>query len=260
MSALAQLHRRAEWGARPPKRPLVPFRAQVLGLSVHWSGTPVPRLPTPDLLRGVQDFHQGPQRNWRDIAYNLGIAEDGVWEARGLDFQNGAHDDDEPNERWIAAEVLIGKGQRLTPALLANITLARQMVVERHGPAAVGLAPHSRWTATECPGDEIRGLIAAGGIPLHITGPGPEEDDDMPFTKDELEDIVRSVVDPAKEAIVNEGREDARQVKLHVEKAVTVTVQATVAELVRRIPGAGTVDVDELVATVKASIADDLTN
>lgn len=185
---IANFHTRADWNARFSSRPLTPFApASVLGVVLHWNGPPISRTSNPrDVIRATQNFHMDV-RHWKDIAYNLAVDWNGeVWEGRGVAYQNGAHDSPTANQQYVAIELMTGEGQPITPLFIEGVQHAIQMTRTFH-PGARVIDPHSQWTRTACPGDEIRSLINRGAFepPRPTPAPTPPTPPVPPTTKED---------------------------------------------------------------------------
>lgn len=74
---------RSEWGARPPSRaPLV----DSLPWERVWLHHSVTRAGGAAVMRDIQNDHLG--RGWRDVAYNIAIGTDGIYEGIGIGHQH----------------------------------------------------------------------------------------------------------------------------------------------------------------------------
>ena len=80
---------RSEWGAKPPKTRQTVNWSQGGALWVHHTEGAEPGVRASfeaecKILRGIQDFHQGPQRGWSDIGYGYLVFPSGrIYEGRG---------------------------------------------------------------------------------------------------------------------------------------------------------------------------------
>lgn len=156
---------RSSWGAARPGRlsNLVP--SQVKGAAIHWVGNDPVHGPTPKVLQGIQRFHQRT-RGWADIAYNLGVDQDGnVWELRGVDKRSAANGTNPANAAYVAIIALIGRGQVPSAAMIRGIREAVSIVRQRF-PHAREVVTHSqaRCGTTECPGPYMTNLVRAGQL------------------------------------------------------------------------------------------------
>ena len=82
--ATPQINPRSTWAIdRPARGPLEEEEVRFLLVHHTASGNGHSVDEVPDLLRGIYDFHTGPERVWNDIAYNFLIdAGGGIWEGR----------------------------------------------------------------------------------------------------------------------------------------------------------------------------------
>lgn len=101
-------------------------------------------------------------RRWNDIAYNHVFCRHGyVFVGRGFGARSAANGTAPANDRYFAVCFLgnDSKGRDDVPRE-ARVMLAR-LVLEyrRRYPKARQVRPHSSFTATQCPGDELRGVI-----------------------------------------------------------------------------------------------------
>lgn len=140
----------------------LPFVGNIYGtfspkdsLTFHWNGPAVPEDADPlAILRADATFHIN--KGWGGISYHKAIWRDGtLYITRDMDAVLAACGNAVGNARSTHAQVMIGTGQSPTPqqwARMSELALA-QPTVHPHGPF---------WSATECPGDEIRAWIAEG--------------------------------------------------------------------------------------------------
>ncbi|MGH8951935.1 MAG: N-acetylmuramoyl-L-alanine amidase [Acidimicrobiia bacterium] len=82
--AAPDINPRSTWAIdRPARGPLEGEVVRFLLVHHTASGNGHTADEVPDLLRGIYDFHTGPERAWNDIAYNFLIdAGGGIWEGR----------------------------------------------------------------------------------------------------------------------------------------------------------------------------------
>jgi hypothetical protein len=168
---------RAQWGARPPA--WGPSRMNpAKGLFIHYNG-PDP-LPAPVVagnfdavcahLRGVQQFHQGPQRGWRDIGYSWCVSGDGtIFELLGWGVE-GAHTYGW-NSSAHAIYLPLGGNQAPTPAQVEGVKRVIAEATARYGPQFV--KGHQEANQTSCPGGPTMGLIRAGAFTPGQLAPRP---------------------------------------------------------------------------------------
>lgn len=147
----------------------LPFVGNVFGLfepkdslTFHWNGGPVPEDSDPMAVL-IGDANHHIAQGWGGISYHGAIWRDGtLYITRDASAILAACGNAVGNQRSRHVQVMIGLGQSPTVAQWWRMNeLAKgEASVHPHGPF---------WSATQCPGDEIRAWIAAGG----------EEEDDM---------------------------------------------------------------------------------
>lgn len=119
-------------------------------------GTLPPKLDALErrIAREIQAFHQGPSRNWLDIAYHrLILASGTVIECRPLGAQ-GAH---ARYANWTVGYCFVmGPGDRPTPEMLASFERQR----EKDGITKIAGHRQRPGNATSCPGDAL--ILALG--------------------------------------------------------------------------------------------------
>lgn len=167
---------RASWGARPASSVVTVDPARLLGVTVHWYGSPRAVSREADFeaqLRAVQRAHQLGE--FDDIAYNFVVSPWGViYEGRGFGRQTGANGTSFANQNYASVVVAIGKGDR--PSRAAQDAVARVIAGYRARGAGGRVVPHGYWTGSECPGPDMRAWIAAGG---YEAPSAPEEEEPM---------------------------------------------------------------------------------
>ena len=156
---------RRQWGARAPLgRP--PMRGSAIrGVAVHYTGMNADEQSSHSncagRVRAIQRFHMD-SNGWFDIAYNHVFCKHGVvFEGRGFGVRSAANGTAEGNDHYPAV-CFLGDDTRtrddLTPsgrrALVELIRLYR-----RKYPGARQVRPHSAFSQTACPGDELRRFI-----------------------------------------------------------------------------------------------------
>jgi hypothetical protein len=150
-------------------RTQLPFLGNIYGtfmpkdsLTFHWNGGPVPESADPvQFLKGDANFHIG--KGWGGISYHAAIWRDGtLYITRDEGAVLAACGNAVGNQRSRHVQVMIGTGQSPTAAQWERMAeLARaETNVHPHGPF---------WSATACPGDEIRAWIAAKGWDEPVT-------------------------------------------------------------------------------------------
>ena len=154
---------RSEWGAGPAKA-VTRLAADRVGMLVlhHTTGDYL----GPSTIRGIQAFHQGPQRGWSDIAYNFLVAPDGtVFEGRGWAAQ-GAHAKGH-NAKSVGV-AYVGDGRKPVPveAMRAIFALAAEAEVKFGSLRRVG---HRDVGSTVCPGDLLyRWWVSGAALPVAL--------------------------------------------------------------------------------------------
>lgn len=162
-------HRRSAWGARTArlKVPRLDGR-HVVGVALHWPGDSTRRDTVDEVaaaLRVWQTQHIDGNA-WSDIAYQEAIDQAGnVYRLRGLRYQSAANGDTAVNETYGAVLLVLAIGEKPSEAMIAAV----RRVVARHRkafPRSTRIVPHSaiRPQPTDCPGDQVRALIAAGAF------------------------------------------------------------------------------------------------
>lgn len=164
-----QVTPRAGWGAAPARgsTPLNPARVTLLVLH-HTTGT----YRGVQSVRGIQAFHQGPERLWSDIAYNFLVAPTGeIFEGRGWGMV-GAHAKGRNSESIGVA--YIGDGGRSVPeAAKRSILLLAREADERFG--VLRRVGHRDVGSTVCPGDVLYAWWSAGpSLPAARPEPAPD--------------------------------------------------------------------------------------
>jgi hypothetical protein len=160
---------RAQWGAKPPRYPLVVI-SSTKGVKIHYEGTPVPaemdHSKCDDQVRAIQAAHlANAKEDYSDIAYNYVVCRHGsVYEGRGLHHKTGANGDQPLNIAHYAVCALLGSEGLTHPpdAMLSGLVDAVEYLRE-HGGAGDELRGHRDGYATDCPGDPLYAWVKAGG-------------------------------------------------------------------------------------------------
>lgn len=151
---------RASWQARPPRSVArCVYVRNVLWVHHSTGAAPANSMDAEaEWMRGIQDFHMGPSRNWSDFAYNFAVAPSGrVYEGRGANVW-GAHTvghNDEP------AVCLMGDYSEQTPT--AAMREAVWWLADHLG--MTELDGHRDANSTSCPGDEAMATLVNAGRP-----------------------------------------------------------------------------------------------
>lgn len=131
-------------------------------ITVHWNGTPLPDdVSDLDVIFG--DAHYHVSKDWSPapgiqggdgIMYHRLYGRDGtVYLTRDpgdVLWHSGSTIGNLTSEAW---QVMVGEGEACTPAQLA--ALRRDLAADGRP-----VFPHSHWSATQCPGDELRAFIS----------------------------------------------------------------------------------------------------
>lgn len=161
---------RKEAGLREPTSP-GSTSTGTSGVVVHYLGAGTWADSDPvELWRQVQGWHLNhPTENYRDIAYNLGVAPGMVLEGRSTltrpNVRPGATGAANPTTFAVCALVGAGDGQP-SRELIASVASAVAWLREQAG-AADRITGHRDWMSTACPGalyehlDEVRALADA---------------------------------------------------------------------------------------------------
>lgn len=155
---------RKEWGARSAK-PGRPKLGTPLGVAVHYSAANSDEQQGHEhcaaRVRAIQAFHMDT-RGWLDIAYSFLFCKHGfVFEGRGWNLRPASQGTNAGNDHYHSICFLgddSTKRDDLTPdgrRALATFLLAAG---ERY-PKARAVKPHSTFTDTACPGNELRQFI-----------------------------------------------------------------------------------------------------
>lgn len=159
---------RAGWGARPPAGSRNALDPKPLGSGVHWNGPGcAASLRTHDkcapFLRGIQNFHMGPQRGWSDIAYSLFVCPHGdVFEGRGKGVGTAAFGTNRGNRYYYAIYAMWGQGDGPAPAAMLDGITEAVALCRSWGAGSQVIGHRDENKGTECPGDELYRLVHAG--------------------------------------------------------------------------------------------------
>lgn len=174
---------RAQWGAIAVD-PARPTRvAETNGSATHWVGPGIygtGRLWDHSLcagkVRGIQRAHIAGE--WYDIAYNEVCCPHGTrYEGRGHNVQTGANGSSYANRHWYAILALVGKGDPITPELLAALYDAHEDYRD-NADAGTDTTYHRTLLqtyagkSTDCPGDVLIGHVRNGRF-RHKADPAP---------------------------------------------------------------------------------------
>lgn len=156
---------RSEWGAWPARCSSPLNRDRLHGLAVHYSGMDADERADhancASRVRGIQRFHM-ETRKWCDIAYSYVFCKHGfVFEGRGPRLRTAAQGTNFGNDRFLAA-CFLGDDtpvrDDVTPEGRLALAQLRVHLLDLH-PYADQTFPHSHFTQTACPGDDLRNYI-----------------------------------------------------------------------------------------------------
>ena len=174
---------RAQWGAAPPESVTRWNPAKLLGVTVHWFGSPngfSDHSRCDDQMRSVQAGHMSGE--FSDIAYNHCVCPHGVvFEGRGWTTQTGANGTTDSNRNYAAACVMLGKDNPATMFTTAVKAALKELINEwfERG-VARSVVRHGYWTGSECPGPYIGAWVdAKKWREVAVASPLPEWLDDF---------------------------------------------------------------------------------
>jgi len=163
MARINRFFSRSDIGLRAPRSVSRNITPQHGGVAVHWGG---PRQGTTgsscncaSTWRNWQNFHMN-SRGWADIAYNFGFCNHGnVFAGRGFSTRSAANGTNAGNQNYYAACWIGGQGE--TPSKAARDALSWIVLEARNkGRAGRGVLPHSRFTGSTCPGQNLTNYAA----------------------------------------------------------------------------------------------------
>ncbi len=184
---------RSAWADAPPTGPLA-AEPDVRFLLVHHSasGNAYTAAAVPGILRAFYDLHTGPDRGWRDIAYNFLVdRHGGVWEGRAGSLAGPVRADASGGSQGFAQLVCFIGDASSSPPTAAATTAARRLLAALADRYGISTAPgartsftsrgSSRWPAgatvtartisghrdmslTSCPGDTVHRTITDGSL------------------------------------------------------------------------------------------------
>lgn len=156
--AVVEVGDRLPWA--PAQRP-TPGQHLKESLTIHWLGVNPPRgmsdAESVEYLKGVARFHI--DKDWGDGARLDGIAYHEAISASGTslilrDYTDVVYHAGHYQANLASRAIVVLCGPQV-PATDAQLAMLRR----RYADFAVPLFAHSDWSATECPGDQIRGVI-----------------------------------------------------------------------------------------------------
>ena len=164
---------RRAWGAVPPRSVTRLHRTRVKGVAVHYSAgsTPERHRDCAGVVRSFQRMHMAPgglgvPAGGVDIAYSWVLCPHGyTFRGRGIDVRQAANGTTAANAAFYSACVM-GRDRAgvrdVTPEARREL-LALLLWLDSLVPGRMRVPPHSAFTSTECPGDELRALVALAG-------------------------------------------------------------------------------------------------
>jgi Putative peptidoglycan binding domain/N-acetylmuramoyl-L-alanine amidase len=172
---------RAQWGA-PAQAPCTTTNPSTEGVAIHWIGPGKWQDKDPAAtLRQVRNWHLADKNNnYCDIAYNLAVHGDQVFEARTTStrpkLRTGANGNATVNKRFSSVLVLTGDGDPNTSD--ATLRAAGKAVawLRKNAGAGPKVVGHRDLHQTSCPGNFLYsqlGLIAVYAASPQAPGPAP---------------------------------------------------------------------------------------
>jgi hypothetical protein len=157
---------RKQWGARDPSCVTKLKRSQVKGVAVHYTASNADEQADHKncaaRVRGIQNYHMGT-KGWCDIAYNFVVCKHGsIFVGRGWWNRSAAQGTNSGNDSYIAV-CFLGDDTKGRDDVTQAGRAAYLRVFARFGVWYLRkpeLRPHSSFTSTSCPGDELRRWIA----------------------------------------------------------------------------------------------------
>ena len=148
----------------PPKcQTLLPV-AQAHGVAIHYSasGSPKNHADCYRSVQGIVRFHR-EDRGWCDGAYSHIVCSHGkTFRIRGIGVRTAANGTNQSNDRFYAVCYLgtdkPGRDDFTLEAEAEMAYLLHDLYLDKIG-KEMQVKPHSAFTSTECPGDEIRAWI-----------------------------------------------------------------------------------------------------
>lgn len=231
---------RDEWGAKAPTGKMYTQAiAGRTGVMFHYLGGELASAAEQAQLRSVQAFHQGSQRRWADLGYNLVIGQSGtIYEGRGRDFV-AAHCPGF-NRSHVGILFMLGGDQSPSPAArAAAVALVAQL--EKEAGKDLPVKGHRDGKATECPGDLVYGWLKSG-MPVEASAPAPAS------KPEPAKPAPKPAAKPVKKPLVKRGSRGAavqevqRKLGLKADGIFGPNTEAAVKEFQRRHKAAGAAD------------------
>ncbi|WP_116248271.1 peptidoglycan recognition family protein [Nocardiopsis sp. FIRDI 009] len=134
------------------------------GLVVHYNGAAThldDHAECVSYWKNTRDHHVSG-RGWADIGYSFGVSVEGhVFEGRGLYRYQAAQGTTAGNASYYSVSLMIGDGERPTPAQIDGVRRLRAWLTAEHGVSGTVLG-HRDFVSTSCPGSELYALVEDG--------------------------------------------------------------------------------------------------
>lgn len=179
-----QIVSREEWGAAPPKSTPRKIAIPTPELWLHHTASPSGGA---ERVRQIQAFHQGPSREWNDIAYSFLVNHEGtVYEGRGVGIAGGHTKDHNTISHAICVMGHYDQIQPSQKALDAVVELARHGHDQGWWPQLfTGGHRDASGANTSCPGKNLYSKLPAIN--------GSLREDDMPLTDEDIAKVALAV-------------------------------------------------------------------
>ena len=259
---MTDFYERAAWTTAPlPLDRLTPLvTAQVRGIAVHHTGSPVPLGPRPTLAESTRRLEQDRllhtgERGWADVACTAAVDAQGrVFECRGIRYRSAGNGTRTANQQYAAVTLLLGDGDEPTEAMIEAFRDWRSSRWLARYPAATAVVAHRDLYPTPCPGEATLALIASGTLTSGGT---------VALTDAEIDAIATRTRDKLL-AVTYGSQPDGRpftlgmlwgEVRINAIRAATgVDVETLAGAVVAKLP-TGDVDVRALAAAVADELA-----
>lgn len=169
--------------------------SKLLGVACHYPASGdiitanLTREQVASRLRGWRDYHVNT-RGWSDIGYQVAVDGQGrVWDLRGITRVPAAHASSanpDANEEFGACLFVVGNNESPTQAAIQAFRDWRTSRWLAKWPGRTNVRGHRQvpGAQTECPGDKIIALIAAGALTGTGTTPPPPPEEDVTTPSD----------------------------------------------------------------------------
>jgi len=169
------IHDTASWSARPPKSAITVLNRRPKGIVIHHTASAnvadVSLAHAKQLARNIQNFHMGPQRNWKDTGQHFTVSRGGhILEGRhrsleiaraGQKHVLGAHAGDACNSDYVGIEnegtYMVGLP---TPAQWTALVQLCAWLCNQYGMSTANIVGHRECKSTDCPGDRFFGQLS----------------------------------------------------------------------------------------------------